>query len=100
VAPTTSFFFPYTTLFRSHLECRRGRLEAAEAAFVEAARRAPASVEAHYNVGFVRHELGRSAEALASLEQARALAPSNEQVFYQRSEEHTSELQSLTTLLF
>ena len=55
----------------------------AEAAFAAAARVAPDSVEALYNLGYTRHERWRFADALAPLAAARALAPANEQVWYQ-----------------
>ena len=73
---------PAPWLALGHLEFGRD-LERAEAAFGAAARLAPDSVEALYNLGFTRHERWRFADAVPPLAAARALAPANEQVWYQ-----------------
>ena len=66
-----------------HLEFGRKRLDRSEHAFAQAVALAPDSVEANFNLGYVRHELGRAAEALPPLEAARRLDPESERVWYQ-----------------
>src|SRR2546425_8819492 len=69
--PPRSTLFPYTTLFRSD----------------------PEHAGAHYNLSFTLSNLGDFDGALRATKRALELDP------YYRSEEHTSELQSLAYLV-
>src|SRR5687767_15305964 len=86
--PPRSTLFPYTTLFRS--------------SSVEAAKRSlPAALALEYGRALVTS--GRFPEAVAILEKATSLDPANAPAWQSygqaRSEEHTSELQSLAYLV-
>src|SRR5256885_3274299 len=73
--PPRSTLFPYTTLFRSQLglaEKNRGRPEAATEWFLRAVELEPESSVVHFYLG---------------------------EIYYNRSEEHTSELQSPCNLV-
>src|SRR2546426_5924195 len=70
--PPRSTLFPYTTLFRSR---------------------------AWYGLGLAHAQLGQHQKAAEALEQAATLQPMNQHAWYQRSEEHTSELQSPCNLV-
>src|SRR5437016_11773445 len=82
--PPRSTLFPYTTLFRSLLE-RQEATKAVEAAILE--HYAPEAPE------------GASEEQLVSAKARRAAVQLSFDKLEKRSEEHTSELQSLTNLV-
>jgi predicted O-linked N-acetylglucosamine transferase (SPINDLY family) len=54
---------------------RRGDLAAAELRYRELLRSAPADAELHYYLGLLRHQAGRAAESVQSLQTALELAP-------------------------
>src|SRR3546814_3056230 len=83
----TDTLFPYTTLFRSLVDS--------------------ALCDAHFGKGFALIDLGRGDLAEAELLKAMQMAPDNAQfaneyaeLFKSRSEEHTSELQSLMRISY
>ncbi len=71
-----------------HLEFGRNKLHDAKAAFANAAAVAPDSLDAQFNLGYVNHELGAWSDAIAPLEFARTLDPTNEQVWYHLFSSH------------
>src|SRR2546423_3867520 len=80
--PPRSTLFPYTTLFRSPRRLDRDR----------DARAQPAAADRHDDLREVR-------DVLEQLEAERALAGDDVRIVERRSEEHTSELQSLAYLV-
>src|SRR5258705_8988011 len=80
--PPRSTLFPYTTLFRSPLDKRMARRIDADALVEPRGRTVRAPLEHH---------------ARAAVDEGRADGSASG--FYQRSEEHTSELQSLRHLV-
>jgi tetratricopeptide (TPR) repeat protein/predicted nucleotidyltransferase len=58
------------------------QMEAAEAAFVEAARLDPRLIPAHYGLALLYKSQGRSAEALAAFEKARGLDAEDPDILY------------------
>ena len=73
-------------LRRGHMAALRGRLDAAAAAYREAARIAPDRALPHVGLGGVLTRLGRSDEALAAYDAALERAPSDEGAMHGRAD--------------
>src|SRR5262249_62377364 len=89
--PPPSSLFPYTTLFRSHLVARQRHVDVPDA---ERRQRIDHRVDERRGAA----DIGALADALRAHQMVRARRDRARR-FPVRSEEHTSELQSLTNLV-
>src|SRR3546814_9013621 len=95
----TDTLFPYTTLFRS--EYADGNINDAIDAYGKATQLQPREVKAWNGLGGMYLAAGRRDDAEAAFRHALRIAPSDGAlshlgtIQYERSEEHTNELQSL-----
>src|SRR2546430_15845137 len=81
--PPRSTLFPYTTLFRSNVLARAGKIEEAKAAYTKSAELDPANAATAWrNFGISLYNANRLGDAVEPLQKSADLEPKNPQTWY------------------